>query len=145
MWCPLEQRPVTPVSSSPHLTILVDGKCPFCRREIDWLKRLDRRDQLQFVDISRPDFDASRFGLADGDVHLVLHGIGPDGQILRGMDTFRQAYAAVGLGWLLAPTGWPILRPLFDALYACFARHRVRLGSLFSRGSSSESCPIDRS
>ena len=37
--------------------------------------------------------------------------IAHQGQV--GMAVFRLAYRAVGLGWLVAPTGWPLLRPLF--------------------------------
>jgi len=36
----------------------------------------------------------------------------------------RLAYDAAGIGWVLRPTGWPMLRPLFDAGYRVFARHR---------------------
>ena len=36
------------------------------------------------------------------------------------------ALAAVGLGWLLAPTRWPGLRRLSDAAYRVFARNRLR-------------------
>jgi hypothetical protein len=35
---------------------------------------------------------------------------------------------------VLAPTGWPILRPCFDFLYNIFARYRIGLGGLFGRG-----------
>lgn len=60
-----------------------------------------------------------------------IHGVYPDGRLVKGATAFRAAYRAVGLGWLLAPTGWPLLKPLFDRLYALFARHRLRLGHYF--------------
>jgi hypothetical protein len=44
--------------------------------------------------------------------------------VLRGVEVLRLAYAAVGLGWVMRPTGWTPLRPLFDAGYRVFARHR---------------------
>lgn len=56
-----------------------------------------------------------------------IHGVTGSGRVVEGMDVFRQAYRAVGWGWLLAPTGWPLLRPAFDALYRWFARNRLRL------------------
>jgi len=42
------------------------------------------------------------------------------------MSVFRATYKAVGLGWLLAPTGWPVLKPLFDLIYRLFAKYRCR-------------------
>jgi hypothetical protein len=37
----------------------------------------------------------------------VLHGVMPDGRIVRGVEAIRQAYQAVGLGSLVAPTRLP--------------------------------------
>lgn len=55
-----------------------------------------------------------------------MHAFTGDGRVVRGMEVFRLAYRAVGWGWVWAPTGWPILRPIFDALYRVFARNRLR-------------------
>lgn len=97
---------------------------------------MDRRSALALVDISASDFDAARFGLTAETVQGALHAIGPDGRIARGMDAVRAAYRAVGLGWLAAPTGWPLLRPIFDRLYRVFARNRLRIGRWFGRRSA---------
>ena len=55
-----------------------------------------------------------------------IHALLPDGRVVEGMEVLRRVYAAVGLGWLLAPTRWPILRGLADAAYRLFARNRLR-------------------
>jgi predicted DCC family thiol-disulfide oxidoreductase YuxK len=55
-----------------------------------------------------------------------IHGVLPDGSLVEGVEVFRQAYAAVGLGWLVAPTRWPGLRRLADLAYRVFARNRLR-------------------
>ena len=47
-------------------------------------------------------------------------------RVIEGMEVFRRAYAAVGLGWLLAPSRWPVVGLLFDAAYRVFARNRLR-------------------
>jgi len=117
----------------PRLTLFYDGECPFCRREVAALRRRDRRAALQLQDIAAPGFDAARYGLSREEVHRALHARTADGRILRGMEAVRAAYRAVGLGGLAAPTGWPLLRPLFDAAYAVFARHRRRWGRRFGR------------
>ncbi|MDX2116436.1 MAG: DUF393 domain-containing protein [Planctomycetota bacterium] len=109
------------------LRILLDGACPVCRREGDLLRRLDRgRGRLALEDISAPSFDPARFGLTSQQVVDQIHALDPSGRVIVGMEVFRRAYAAVGLGWLLAPTAWPLLRPVFDRLYLLFARNRVR-------------------
>ncbi len=112
-----------------ELELFYDGDCGLCSREIKLLRRLDRgRGQLAFVDITDPDFDPDAVGQSVETLMARMHGRGPDGTWVVGMEVFRRAYRAVGLGWLLAPTGWPLLRPLFDAGYRWFARNRHWIG-----------------
>jgi predicted DCC family thiol-disulfide oxidoreductase YuxK len=130
------------MSDTQRFTLLVDGACPFCRREARWLRRIDRHQRLAFEDISSPGFDPARFGITKDEAMGVIHGIHPDGRVVRGVEVFRQAYAAIGLGCLLAPTGWPLLRPLFDALYGLFARYRIPAGKLFGRSCETGTCAV---
>lgn len=109
------------------LKILYDGACPLCRREMAMLRRLDRRGRLIGEDIADPAFDAGRYGLTHAAVMGRIHGILPDGTVVRDMEVFRRAYRAAGWGWVLSWTRWPLIRPLADAGYRWFARHRLRL------------------
>jgi predicted DCC family thiol-disulfide oxidoreductase YuxK len=119
--------------TNPELTLFYDGDCPFCQREVNWLRRRDDSGRVGYVDIAGQEFEPGRYGLGDRDVHARIHAVRGDGTVLEGMEVFRAVYGKIGLGWLMAPTGWPILRPIFDWLYRLFARNRVRLGKLFGR------------
>jgi len=92
-----------------------------------WLRRQASHPWVDLIDIHSPRFDPSVYGLTFEQVSGVIHGIQPDGKILRGMDAIREAYRGTRWGWGLAITGWPLLRPLFDALYRWIARHRMML------------------
>jgi predicted DCC family thiol-disulfide oxidoreductase YuxK len=116
-----------PSPSSHAITLLYDGDCPFCVKEVRWLKKRDADGALGTVDIAAPEFDPSVYGLTHDQAMAKMHGVLPDGSILTGMAVFRKAYQQVGLGWLIAPTGWPGLRWLSDLGYRWFARNRVRL------------------
>lgn len=108
-------------------TVFIDGDCPLCRREARLLERLDRgRDGLRLLDISADDFEPATWGVEMDDLMGTIHGRTADGRMVTGMEVFRRAYAAVGLGWLLAPTGWPVVRRIFDTAYRWFARNRLR-------------------
>lgn len=113
--------------------LLYDGECPFCRREVEWLKRRDRDGKLLAEDISSPNFPAEAYGLSQTEVMAVMHGVLPDGRIVRRVEAIREAYRAVGLGWLVAPLAWPVVGWLADRAYGVFARNRVALGRLFGR------------
>jgi predicted DCC family thiol-disulfide oxidoreductase YuxK len=94
------------------------------------MARLDRgRGRIKLVDIAQPGFDPGAYGRTMNDVMGSIHGVTPDGRVVSGPEVFRLAYGAVGWGWLWAPTGWPVLRPIFDRLYRVFARLRLKLTS----------------
>ncbi len=119
------------MSTSPVPTarfeLFFDGDCPLCAREVGLLRRLDGgRGRLALVDIAAPDFDASTCERSHAELMARIHGRLPDGTWVEGVEVFRRAYGAVGLGWLLAPTRWPLIGPLADAAYRVFARNRLR-------------------
>jgi predicted DCC family thiol-disulfide oxidoreductase YuxK len=125
----------------PEIAVLFDGDCPLCAREVRMLRRLDRgRGRIGFEDIAAPGFEASRYGLDQATLMARIHGVLGDGRVIEGMEVFRRAYAAVGLGWLLAPSRWPLLRPLCDAAYRGFARNRLRLTGRAGDGCDGERC-----
>lgn len=128
------------MTAGPEFTLLYDRQCPFCRLEVEWLQRRDRRGRLGAEDITAPGFDPARYGLTVDAVHRRLHGVLPDGTVLEGLPAIRAAWRAVGLGWVMAPTGWPVLRWFADLGYVVFARYRVPLGRLFGR----RKCATDR-
>jgi predicted DCC family thiol-disulfide oxidoreductase YuxK len=128
--------------SNQPFKLLYDGDCPFCRREAEWLKRRDRRGNLTLENIAAIGFDPAKYGLTREEVMGVLHGILPDGRIVRRLEAVRQAYQAAGLGWLVAPTRLPIVRGALDRMYLVFARNRIRLGRLFGRKCESGTCGV---
>lgn len=120
------------MSTTYPLTLLYDASCPVCRLEMDHLRERCTDGRLQFVDISGPGFDPSPYGATLEDMNAVIHGIAADGRTLRGVEVLRLAYAAAGLGWVLRPTGWPLLRPVFDVGYRVFARNRYGISRALS-------------
>ena len=111
-----------------RIKVLFDGACPICRWEAAIWQRLDRgRGRVALVNIASVGFQAAEHGISCAQAMAEIHGILPSGAVVRGMAVFRRAYAAVGLGWLLAPTAWPLLRPCFDRAYRWFARNRLLL------------------
>jgi predicted DCC family thiol-disulfide oxidoreductase YuxK len=63
--------------------LLYDGDCPFCRREVEWLKRRDHNDRLAIENIAALGFDPAKYGLSREEVMGSLHGIFPDGRVVR--------------------------------------------------------------
>jgi predicted DCC family thiol-disulfide oxidoreductase YuxK len=111
------------------LTLLYDASCPVCRLEIHALRDRDLAKHpdaplLRLVDISAPGFDAAPYGATLADMNALIHAVRPDGSLVVGVEVFRLAYGAVGLGHFWKPTGWRWLKPIVDIAYAAFARNR---------------------
>lgn len=115
-----------------RFTLLYDGECPLCRREIEWFCRRDP-EAMHVVDISLDGFDSNAYGLAPDDVHRELHGIKPDGTITVGMDSVREAYRVIGLGFMVSFTAYWPFRPITDWMYRRFAANRLQLGTWLGR------------
>jgi predicted DCC family thiol-disulfide oxidoreductase YuxK len=113
------------------LTLMYDGACPVCNLEMDNLKHRNTQGLLAFIDIASPGFDALPYGATLAEMNGLIHAVRPDGSLVIGVEVFRLAYGAVGLGQLTAPTAWPLLRPLIDAAYAIFARNRYGFSRAF--------------
>jgi len=110
-----------------EIKVLYDGECPLCVREVRMLRRFNRRGKLALEDIAEAGFDPARYGRSFEALMGQIHGVLPDGRLITGVEVFRRAYSAVGLGFLLAPTAWAPLRPIFDWAYTWFAKNRLRL------------------
>lgn len=113
------------------LTLFHDGNCPVCRVDVANLKAHNHEGKLRFIDIAQPDFDAAAYGKTQDELLAEIHAQRPDGSFVKGMETFRLAYRGVGLGWVLAPADWGLLREPANAAYRLFARHRPWISRRF--------------
>ena len=77
-----------------ELTVLFDGGCPLCLREVNTLQRLDNgRQRLAFVDIDQPDYNPSLHqGISYRQAMGRIHAIAADGEIVTDVAVFRRAY-----------------------------------------------------
>jgi len=66
------------------LTVLYDGACPLCSREMAFMKHLDRKRRLRFCDFSTPDYDAAAIGIPVSELSTVIHAQWEDGTVITG-------------------------------------------------------------
>ena len=112
-----------------ELTILFDGGCPLCLREVKTLKSLDQsRQRLAFVDIDQPDYNPElNQGITYSQAMGRIHAIASNGEVVTDVAVFRRAYGLVGWGWLYAPTQWPVIGAIVDLVYSWWAAKRLQL------------------
>ena len=139
----------TPTTPAPalfdnELNLIYDSKCAVCQWEVDFLRSRDERGRLTFTDLESEAFEegAARNGRLDYATALSsFHAVRADGELLSGVESFRAAYDAVGLGWVWALYDNRIVAAFLDAGYALFARYRTDI----TRGSTIEALVAARS
>jgi predicted DCC family thiol-disulfide oxidoreductase YuxK len=108
------------------MTIYYESSCPLCNAEMKNLMLRNDKGLLKFADVCAPGFIGPRT-VSREELLELIHATKSDGSIIKGVEVFRLAYRAVGLGWVVAPTGWSIFRTVADRLYAVVARNRHRI------------------
>ncbi|MDM9383838.1 DUF393 domain-containing protein [Chlorogloeopsis sp. ULAP01] len=112
-----------------QIKLLYDGECPLCMREVNFLKRRDAgRGLVAFVDIADENYTPEEHGGIDFATAMGrIHGILPDGSVIKNVEVFRRVYEALGMGWVYAATRWPVIGPIVDKLYGVWADWRLAL------------------
>lgn len=109
------------------LNVYFDGDCPICRREIDLMKMLNRKERLQFIDFATPAYRPTDHGLNQCDLGRVIHARWSDETIITGVEVFREMWEAVGLGFLSRLSRQPMINRILVKAYTWFAKNRLRL------------------
>ena len=116
-------------SSNWKIKLLYDGECPLCLREVNFLQKRDAgRGLVKFVDIANENYSPKANGGVDFETAMGrIHGVLPDGTVVKNLEVFRRVYEALGMGWVYAITKLPFLGPIADWLYGLWADRRLAL------------------
>ncbi len=113
------------------LTVWHDGGCPLCRREIAFLRRLDRGRRIEFVDVSGTEPVSCPLDRA---AMLARFHAREDGRLLSGAAAFAAMWRAIPV---LRPLGLaarnPLVLSLLERAYAGFLRLRPSLQRFATR------------
>jgi len=118
------------------LTVLYDGACPLCQREIAHVRGLTERHDcaLRFVDISPSGADAQAFDADRTTLMARFHVQRSDGSRLSGAAAFVAMWARLpGWRWLARLAQLPGAMPVLELAYRGFLRVRPWLQALARR------------
>ena len=114
-------------ASTWQIKLLYDGDCPLCMREVNFLRQKDNgRGLVAFTDIAADDYSPEENGGVDFATAMGrIHAVRADGTVIKNVEVFRQVYDVLGMGWIYAPTRWPIVGALVDWAYGVWASWRL--------------------
>jgi len=114
----------------PALTVLYDGACPLCRREIavyQGLQPIDSGQTVAFSDVSRTDCPLPPGG-ERSDYLARFHVQRSDGQVLSGAAAFVALWATLpGWRYLAMVARLPGATPALELVYRAFLRVRPQM------------------
>lgn len=109
-------------------TVLYDGQCRFCRSQIAILRRSDLGGSLRFTSLHDPSVAVDFPELAYDDLLQQMYVVSRAGQARGGAVAVRYLSRKLPLLWPMAALlHLPGSLPLWKALYAFVARHRLRI------------------
>ncbi|HMA97936.1 MAG TPA: DUF393 domain-containing protein [Wenzhouxiangella sp.] len=117
-------------SANAQVTVWFDGGCPLCQREIALMRKLDRGDRIDFIDITSAESTCP----VDREALMARFHAREEGQLVDGAEAFAAMWRAIPL---LRPLGLlarfrPVLW-LLEKLYVGFLRIRPALQRLLAR------------
>lgn len=111
------------------LTVMYDGACPLCRREIGVYQSLKPLDPVKWLDVSAPEADLTSEQRAR--YMARFHVRQKDGQLLSGAAAFVALWLTMpGWRWLGRLGRLPGVTPLLESMYRGFLHIRPYLQRL---------------
>ncbi len=108
-------------------TLIYDGDCKFCRRQVNLIARWDRMDRLTAVPFQTAELEL--YGVSREAAEQAMQLVAPSGAVWSGAAAAREL---AGLLPTLRPFVWMFRVPgamfLAERTYRWIARHRHRLG-----------------
>lgn len=126
-------------------TVLYDGSCPLCSREIVMYQRQDAATDIEWLDVSQIATEDIPLGLSRESVLAQFHVIRADGTVAVGAAGFVALWRAFPkLRFLAHAANHPTVLASFEILYQLFLRARPLLQRAFIRGRKSAHDPFTR-
>lgn len=108
--------------------VIWDGKCNFCRLQVERLRAFDRRDQLSYLSLHDPRVPQRYSDLSQSQLMDQLWLVTSAGKKFGGADAGRYLSRKLASLWWLAPLlHIPFSMPLWRWLYAKIAERRYRI------------------
>lgn len=108
------------------MTVLYDGACPLCRREVALYKSLKPLEPVAWLDVSKA---TAQISPSDQARYMArFHVLQSNGQLLNGAAAFVALWLAMpGWRWLGRMGRLPGVTPLLELAYQTFLRLRPLL------------------
>ena len=128
----------------PSATVVIfDGKCGFCKKQVERLYRWDGKGRLAFVSLHDPWVANQYPELTYEQLLEQMYVVRPDGKSYGGAAAFRVITRILPRLWVLAPVlHIPFSLPLWQWMYMQIARRRFQISKDQGNVCEGDTCDI---
>ena len=116
------------VTKQKDLTVFYDGECPYCRTEIRWYRKLNSKNNIDWVDITRNKTELEDHNIPYNKAMAELHVVESSGQHYVGVPGFFAIWSQLSYyrSFSSVIQKIPIIMRLLNAGYKKFALWRIQ-------------------
>ncbi len=113
-------------ATSPQVTLIFDGTCGFCTRQVRYVHKFDKHDRVVSEPCQFVQHDP-QYGLQNADCGEMAWAITDDGRRAGGAQAFTQiASVMLDNPWPVTVGRLPVIKQVLDVGYRVIAKNRYR-------------------
>ncbi len=111
------------------VTMFHDGECPLCNFEVDAMQKLDTKNAIRWVDITKEESALDEAGISYQQAMARIHVQDESQNMLTGVRGFMIVWKHLPYYRRVVPViqHVPMLLPLMEGVYTLFAKYRLPL------------------
>ncbi len=119
----------TESSKEKKVTMFHDGECPLCKYEVKMMQKLDTKNAIHWVDISKDQKALDTAGIGYEAAMARVHVQDKNQNLLTGVRGFLLVWKQLPYYRRVVPIveHVPLLLPIMESVYSLFAKYRLPL------------------
>ena len=81
------------------IKVYFDGNCGLCSKEINYYRKIDKKNIFEWVNIYIHDTDLEKLGITKSEALMELHALDENGKMYKGVDSFILIWRNLSFFW----------------------------------------------
>ena len=81
------------------IKVYFDGNCGLCSKEINYYRKIDKKNIFEWVNIYIHDTDLEKLGITKSEALMELHALDENGKMYKGVDSFILIWKNLSFFW----------------------------------------------
>ena len=86
------------------IKVYFDGNCGLCSKEINYYRKIDKKNIFEWVNIYINDTDLKKLGITKSEALMELHALDENGKMYKGVDSFILIWRNLSFFWSILGT-----------------------------------------